>query len=129
VIRIGGNHIPDTFIWQTRTGVDRVATRCKTCEGVGYAENNRRDFETRKGACGSCHGGGWHGIDPSEPTDCRPVEELDGCIAQPRVAVYQVRYALGFPIWHADDTSVRPTVKPNPERTYPRSHSNHWNEE
>jgi hypothetical protein len=122
-IRITGICLPGEFVWQYRNGDDRMATRCDKCDGLGYHGTPRSRL---KKECVPCQGGGWHGIDPAEPTDCRPVDMIDGEMVHARVAVYQVRYALGWPIWHPEDLDIRPEVRLNPDRTYPRIHANYW---
>ena len=124
-VRLTGICLPDSFVWQRRYGTARVATRCGGCSGTGFAEL-RKDHGTKKSKCGKCNGGGWHGIDPAEPTDCTPAQEVGGELVQARVAVWEVRYAAGLPIWNPDDVDIRPKVLPNPDRTYPREHKNHW---
>ena len=114
--------MPDEFVWQKRTGEDRMATRCEKCAGLGYRGTPR---SPRKKECRLCQGGGWHGIDPTEPTDCRPAEMIDGEMVHARVAVYQVRYARGCSIWHPEDLDIRPEVRLNPDRTYPRIHASY----
>ena len=123
--KLTGICLPDTFVWQTRGDSPKVATRCSACEGSGSKEKRGG----KKTVCPKCEGGGWHGIDPSEPTDCFPAEEHDGEMVHARVAVYQVRYAAGYQIWNPDDLNIRPFLKTNPDRTYPRRHHNHWSNE
>ena len=82
-MQLTGICLPDTFVWQTRGDSPKVATRCSACEGSGSKEKRGG----KKTVCPKCDGGGWHGIDPSEPTDCFPAEEHNGEMVHARVAV------------------------------------------